>query len=247
MPRRFIGLALLLMGLAAFPNAGHAQDPDAPEITNFDFMYMAGTQPRSGEYKSLLAELFKLGRYGLDPHDLMACKGAALKTLAEKASLDPALKARVDQKRRGLSPNEIWDLIQAVAMKESDLASQSVTLDHQNSDAVDAYIKAEIQNDAIITYLVIEAANEGHMMALNEVGSSQLYCYNGVKQDFTAALSALERASQQGDEVATMSLGKMYYSGLGTQADQRKGKRLEDKAFDMMLKKLAEQRRMDWE
>jgi len=89
---------------------------------------------------------------------------------------------------------------------------------------------------------VSAAAQKGHKYALNEIGAAQLYCYNGVQQDIPAAVHALERASAQGDAMSMMSLGKIYYSGLGGFSDKAKGRQLEDAAFELFIGNLRANR-----
>jgi len=216
-------------------------------------VFLSSSIPPSEDYVSFIREIYNLGRYGIDPINLGACEQEGLQTLTEKASLTETRLAKVDKAVQNKSGEEIWQLLSKVADGETDLVPKA-EFKPTNPDLDYGFTAQDFElsfpetgnlTDSVISYLILKAAEAGHPAAMNEVGSSQLYCYNGVKQDLPAAFTALQRASQQGDEIAKLSLGKMYNTGLGTSKNPEEGKRLEDEAFEALLKKLRQQRQLD--
>jgi len=241
--RKFICLSLIGPGLFSCP--AYAQDYLSDTlIRDRHTVFLSSSIPPSEDYDSFIREIYNLGRYGIDPINLGACEQEGLQTLTEKASLTETRRAKVDKAIQNKSGEEIWQLLLQVAEGETDLVPK--TGFEQTTDSWVMYPPTRNEEaDSVISYLMLKASDEGHPAAMNEVGSSQLYCYNGVKQDLPAAFTALQRASQQGDEIAKLSLGKMYNSGLGTAINTEEGKRLEDEAFEALLKKLSQQRQLD--
>jgi TPR repeat protein len=220
-----------------------AQAGTVPTPNSYQTFSVYASKQRSHEYTGKILELYKLGKYGIDPMDITGCNREGLETYSARANPSSELKALADQATNGLSVEQTWLFAVSIAEGRSDLLSPTSL--PANEEETLAYQTLTQKQDSLFAYVLQKAASGGHMMALNEIGSSQLYCYSGVKQDLTAALQALERASQQGDEVAMLSVGKMYYSGLGTPTNRMKGKQLEDQAFELIIKKVRAQRKLD--
>lgn len=63
--------------------------------------------------------------------------------------------------------------------------------------------------------LVEAAASHGQVVAQNELGLAYLEGHYGVEQNFALARHWLEAATENGDEIATFNLARMYYAGHG--------------------------------
>jgi hypothetical protein len=238
-----VGLLITLFWTLFFVQTATAQNGVVPVPESYQTFSVYASDQRSHEYTSNILELYKLGKYGVDPMDITGCNREGLVTFSESATPPPDLRVLVDEAINGLSVEETWLLALSIVENRSELLPP-VAMPASKQD-VSAYSKSIKERDSLFAYVMQKAAEGGHMMALNEIGSSQLYCYNGIKQDLPAALQALERASQQGDEIAMLSVGKMYFSGLGAAPNQSKGKQLEDRAFEIIIKKLRSQRQLD--
>jgi TPR repeat protein len=80
-------------------------------------------------------------------------------------------------------------------------------------------------------YWYKEAAKLNHTASLREVG--KLYDSGlGVKQDYARANSFFQKASDQGDPLATLLLGSNYENGSGIPVDNEKAIRLYHKALE---------------
>jgi TPR repeat protein len=72
----------------------------------------------------------------------------------------------------------------------------------------------EEQRDKEVMFLFRQAAEQGSVSAMNEIGASLLYCYQGVAQDQTEAQIWLEQAAAGGDSLAMYSLARMHLAGM---------------------------------
>lgn len=234
----------VILTAAVFLTAPQAVSQDVVEKPDGWFgITFNSSRPVSEDYMGNLRELFKMANYGIDPLDMQGCNWPDLKSFADRAYLQPELKARADDEIREMSADGLWDFVNAISMWKTDLIVRPDISGASNEGDMAEWAKTMALQDALITYVILEAAKRGHSDALNEVGASQLYCYQGTRQDIPAAVRALTRASEQGDARSKMSLGKIYSSGLGGYADVAKGKRLEDEAYELVMDELRELRR----
>ncbi len=66
------------------------------------------------------------------------------------------------------------------------------------------------RRDQIVMFQLKIAADQGSPVAMNEIGSSLLYCYQHVEQNLEGARRWFENAAKNGDDYAMRSLAKMH-------------------------------------
>lgn len=87
----------------------------------------------------------------------------------------------------------------------NDLALKAIEF----AENLDVEISAR-RRDQIVMFHLKAAADQGSAIAMNEIGSSLLYCYQHVEQDLEAARWWLEGAAEKGDDYAMRSLAQMH-------------------------------------
>lgn len=77
-----------------------------------------------------------------------------------------------------------------------------------------------------------QAAEGGHIGAINRVALMHYRGEEGVVQDYNEAFVLFQEAAKAGDKNAIFNLGKMYFEGQGTNKDTKKALELYQKAAD---------------
>lgn len=75
------------------------------------------------------------------------------------------------------------------------------------------------------------ATDQGHAMALTDLGRGYLYGLKGLQQDTAQGLALLEQAMQAGESEAFEILGRAYYFGQELPVDRRRSRDLIDRAI----------------
>ena len=68
----------------------------------------------------------------------------------------------------------------------------------------------KIEKDFAIMALLKRAAEQGSASAMNEIGASLLYCYQGVQQDVGVAIEWLNKAAEAGDGMAMRTIASLH-------------------------------------
>ena len=72
----------------------------------------------------------------------------------------------------------------------------------------------DIEQDLAVMLLLKHAADQGSAAAMNEIGGSLLYCYQGIQQDINAAILWLNKAVAAGDTMAKQTLAHLHLANL---------------------------------
>ncbi len=191
--------------------------------------------PRNANYRDILDVLFDLGIYTFDSDDFLDCKKDGLQSYYLRRQLPVRLVKKISLRTDAMTGNEIFDYVLRVAgMNTNELENEFHVL---SSDKNPENITNGLQ-DNIVTHLIWLASKRGNVEALNEIGAAQIYCYQGTEQDVDSAIVLLQKAADKGDSLAMLTLGKIYYTGLGGYSDVKLGKTLQEQAFEKALDEL---------
>ncbi len=195
--------------------------------------------PRNALYQDSLEVLNSLGIYTFDSGDLLDCNKDDLQSYYLRRQLPVELVKLIRIKTNNMTGDEIFEYLLHVAEMTSDEleeAFQTLNTANNQNNVID-----ELQ-DNIVTHLIWLASKRGSVEALNEVGAVQVYCYQGTEQDIESAIVALQKAADKGDDLSMLTLGKIYYTGLGGYSDPELGKKLQEQAFELTINKLRNAR-----
>ena len=115
------------------------------------------------------------------------CKQEGLQSLDAKSKLSPELADKFDDKIDGLN---------ADALAEYSFDLHDSLRGEFDSDEI----------DKVILYLLQLAANQGSDTAMNEIGASLFFCYQGIQQNVTEAQIWFERARALGNDLVYINL-----------------------------------------
>jgi hypothetical protein len=139
------------------------------------------------------ADTAKVQRAQATGFDAAHCREIGLKPLEEAATLSPEKAALWDARIEGLNGDQVARVAFGFA-EDNDMTTEDF--------------------DRTLLYLLSRSAEKGSALGLNEIGASQLYCYQGVGQDLPSAARWLELAVAGHDSQAMLSLGRMHVHGL---------------------------------
>ena len=139
-------------------------------------------------------------------YDAPRCRDKGLKPLDEAAALPRQKAAQWDARIENLNGDQI--------------AREAFRFAEDNSVTSADY-------DQTLLYLLARSAEKGSALGQNEIGASQMYCYQSVSQDLPAAARWFELAVAKNDSQAMLSLGRMHvYGMLNEQSSYEFGKSL---------------------
>ncbi len=194
---------------------------------------------RNSHYQDSLDNLSDLGIYTFDFDDFLACERDNLQSYYLRRQLPSEIVKVIKNKINGMTGDKVFDfLLLVAAMSSEELTEEFKVLNMEDSqyDSIDEF------QDNIVTHLIWLASKRGSVEALNEIGAAQIYCYQDTEQDVEAAITALQKAADKGDNLSMLTLGKIYYTGLGGFNDRELGKSLQDQAFELTINKLRDAR-----
>jgi len=195
--------------------------------------------PRNENYKTALDVLDVLGVYTFDPDDLQNCENENLQSYYLRRQLPSELVRAVRDKTNEMNGEQLFQYMLHV----SEMTSEDIEGEFKcPNESYGKTVFDDTLKDNLVTHLIWLASERGSIDALNEIGASQIYCYQGTGQDVEAAVKALKTAADQGDMLAMLTLGKIYYSGTGGFDDPELGKKLQDQAFEEVVKQLRDAR-----
>jgi TPR repeat protein len=151
-----------------------------------------------------MESVWEVLEYILSEDDFKNCKREDLEEYQEVIRIDSKMAEFIQSDLNGMTGGELFDY----ALKVADDFEPDLTAHDR---------------EHIMMHLLDKAAEEEFPEAMNEVGASMLYCYQHVRQDLPTARFWLEKAADAGDELAMLSLGRIYLGGLGVEQDKSKG------------------------
>jgi len=240
----FAGVSILGYALLLSCSDGIVYDKNV-DISNSEFqtflndLQSEAELPRNALYQDSLEVLNSLGIYTFDSDDLLNCNKDDLQSYYLRRQLPVELVKLIRIKTERMTGDEIFEYLLRVAEMTSDkLEEEFQTLNTANNqnNVID-----ELQ-DSMVTHLMWLSSKRGNVEALNEVGAAQVYCYQGTEQDVESAIIALKKAAEKGDSLSMLTLGKIYYTGLGGYNDPELGKKLQEQAFELTIHKLRNAR-----
>lgn len=191
---------------------------------------------RSETYQDTLDILYDLGIYGFDEGDLSACKNDDLKSHYLQRQLPNDLRKAVQNRFTDASGEEIFDYLVNLADKSEEQINNDLNAGNYKPSSSNLF-HIDMESN-LLMHLIWLAAEKGSIDALNEIGAAQTYCYQDTEQDIENAILNLQRASDKGDILANMTLGKIYYSGIGGYKNKELGIKHRNIALDAAIKKL---------
>ena len=192
--------------------------------------------PRSDTYQETLDLIHDLGIYGFDEDNLSACEKDGLKSHYLQRQLPNNLRKAVQNRFKDAEGEEIFDYLVNLANKSEDQINNDLTTgDYEASKSKVFHIDMDSN---LLMHLIWLAAEKGNIDALNEIGAAQTYCYQDTEQDIENAILNLKEAADKGDVLANMTLGKIYYSGIGGYKNIELGIEHRNIALEAAIKKL---------
>ncbi|MGJ8564690.1 MAG: hypothetical protein ACSHXY_14200 [Alphaproteobacteria bacterium] len=231
---------LCLMACDPYSDDSDVSERVSPaEAAYYKTLGLEKDEKRFEPYDDVLYELNDLGIAAFVQGNFSGCAAENLETYEVRRQLPENIVAALALETRNKSAEEIFDYMLMLADKTSDESvAFFVGLGIQVTEA--AYVDG--LEDRIINHLVWQASEMGSVYAANEIGASLLYCYQNTKQNIAEAVRVLKVAVRGEDPMAMMSLGQIYYSGLDGFEDKAYGRELQDRAFELWVKKLREAR-----
>jgi len=191
---------------------------------------------RSETYQEALDLLHDLGIYGFDEDDLSACQNDELKSHYLQRQLPNDLRKAVQNRFKDASGEEIFDYLVNLADKSEEQISNDLNSGSYNQSSSKIF-HIDLESK-LLMHLIWLAAEKGNIDALNEIGAAQTYCYQDTEQDIENAILNLKKAADKGDVLANMTLGKIYYSGIGGYKNIELGIGHRNIALEAAIKKL---------
>jgi len=237
-------ICVILFGCALLLGCSDKQDDNSDNIVVssefqevLDGLLGKRNLARTIKYQESLDELFDLGIYTFDPDDLLDCNKDDLISYYLRRQLPPKLVKRVKIKIDGMTGDEVFDYLLQVTEMTTEEINTAFKFGESYGHNDPAFTIGAMQ-DNIVTHLIWLASQRGSVDALNEIGAAQVYCYQGTEQDIESAINMLQKAADKGDRLALLTLGKIYYTGLGGFSDPELGKKLQDQAFEVVIDRL---------
>jgi TPR repeat protein len=188
---------------------------------------------RNADYEDALDVLFNLGIYEFDPNDLSACDNDDLRPYYLQRQIPNNVRQEIDENIDEFNGDDVFSYLLNIAEMASDEREIEIT-SFMNVKASEK----DILYEKLLTYLIWVSSQRGSVDGLNEIGAAQIYCYQNTEQDILGGVRALEKAVSKGDPLAMMTLGKVYYTGMGEYSDKELGIKLQDKSFELIIEQL---------
>lgn len=202
------------------------EDTDSSLSSILDAIEPEEYAPRDQSYQDALDTLFDLGVFEFDSEDLDGCEAEDLVPFSHRRLSAGTSLSWVQELVEDKSGDEVFELM--IELSEQPINELNKKYGLSGVETIE-------QSEAVTLELIAIAAERDNAEALNEVGAAHLYCYLGVEQNIEQAVAAFKKSAGLGDPLAKMSLGKIYFEGIGGYHRPDLGKSLQDESFEAYL------------